>query len=113
MRELPGLLDREDIDLPPSMRPRIRELLEELWQRASRIVDLDDGIAGIAGASAGCQRLMAIPGVGPLGATVLGMEPGDACAFRNGRDFAACLGLNPRQALNGRQKPIAGNQQER
>ena len=39
MRELPGLLDREDIDLPPSMRPRIRELLEELWQPASRIVE--------------------------------------------------------------------------
>ena len=51
MRELPELLDREDTDLPPAMRPRIRELLEGLWQPASRIMDLDGKVASIAEAA--------------------------------------------------------------
>ena len=108
MRELPELLDREDIDLPPSMRPRIRELLEELWQLDSRIVDLDAEIAGIAAASADCQRLMTIPGIGPLTATVLSMKLGDASAFRNGREFAAYLGLTPRQVSTGGKNRLLG-----
>ena len=108
MRELPELLDREDIDLPPSMRPRIRKLLEELWQLDSRITDLDAVIAGIAEASADCQRLMTIPGVGPLGATVLSMKLGDASAFRSGREFAAYLGLAPRQASTGGKDRLLG-----
>jgi transposase len=42
------------------------------------------------------KRLSAIPGIGPLGAMLLSIKAGDARAFRSGRDFAAWLGLTPK-----------------
>ena len=44
-----------------------------------------------------CQRLRSIPGIGPIGATAVVATMGDPKAFRNGRHFAAFLGLVPRQ----------------
>jgi transposase len=42
------------------------------------------------------HRLAALPGVGPIGATLLGIKVTDARAFKSGRDFAAWLGLTPK-----------------
>jgi transposase len=47
------------------------------------------------------QRLMTIPGVGPLTASVLAAEVGDGKQYRCGRDFAASVGLVPRQYSTG------------
>lgn len=41
-------------------------------------------------------RLAKLPGVGPIGATLLAIKVGDACAFRSGRDFSAWIGLTPK-----------------
>ena len=108
MRELPALLGHDDIDLSASMGLRIRQLLEELARLESRILDLEREIVSWAQASADCKRLMTIPGVGPLGATVLSMKLGDAQAFRNGREFAAYRGLTPRQHSTGGKNRMLG-----
>jgi transposase len=42
------------------------------------------------------RRLMEVPGVGPIGAALLVMKVPDPRAFRSGRDFAAWLGLTPK-----------------
>src|SRR4029453_17297413 len=47
------------------------------------------------------QRLMSIPGVGPITASVLAAEVGDGKQYRCGRDFAASIGLVPRQYSTG------------
>jgi len=47
------------------------------------------------------KRLMTIPGVGIIGATVIAATVPDASLFRSGRDFAAWLGLVPRQHSSG------------
>lgn len=47
------------------------------------------------------QRLMAIPGVGPLLASALVATVADPSIFRSGRDLAAWIGLVPRQASSG------------
>jgi transposase len=47
------------------------------------------------------RRLQAIPGIGPLTASALVASVGDAKVFRNGRQFAAWLGLVPRQNSSG------------
>jgi transposase len=47
------------------------------------------------------QRLMSIPGVGPITASVLAAEVGDGKQYRCGRDFAASVGLVPRQYSTG------------
>jgi len=42
------------------------------------------------------RRLAQIPGVGPIGATLLAIKVADASAFKSGRDFAAWIGLTPK-----------------
>ena len=50
---------------------------------------------------AGCERLMSVPGIGPIiaSATVAAIGTGDT--FTKGRDFAAWLGLVPKQISTG------------
>ena len=47
------------------------------------------------------QRLATIPGIGPLIASAITATVADAAAFRSGREFAAWLGLTPRQKSTG------------
>src|ERR1700758_1942370 len=55
-----------------------------------------------------CQRLMTIPGIGPITATALVAAVGDVGVFKNGRQFAAWLGLVPRQHSTGGQTRLLG-----
>ncbi|CAB3807685.1 IS110 family transposase ISRta3 [Pararobbsia alpina] len=57
---------------------------------------------------AACQRLAAIPGIGPLTATALVATIGDPAAFKSGRELAACLGLVPRQNGTGGKVRLGG-----
>lgn len=54
------------------------------------------------------QRLMSIPGVGPITASVLAAEVGDGKQYRCGRDFAASIGLVPRQHSTGGKNNLLG-----
>jgi transposase len=54
---------------------------------------------------AASQRLAAIPGVGIITVTALAATVADATVFRSGREFAAFLGLVPRQnSLGGKER---------
>ena len=55
----------------------------------------------ISAADAGCTRIRQIPGVGPVVATATVAAIGNGAAFRKGRDFAAWLGIVPRQYSTG------------
>jgi len=55
-----------------------------------------------------CQRLMTIPGIGPITATALVAAVGDMGVFNNGRQFAAWLGLVHRQHSIGGQTHLLG-----
>jgi transposase len=55
-----------------------------------------------------CQRLMTIPGVGPMTATALIAAVGHVGVFKNGRQFAAWLGLVPKQHSTGGQMRLLG-----
>ena len=61
-----------------------------------------------AAASENCRRLMKIPGVGALSATMLEAMIGDADAFKNGRELSAWLGLTPRQHSTGGKSVLPG-----
>lgn len=54
------------------------------------------------------KRLMQLPGIGLITATLLGSELGNGSAFRNGRSFAAYLGLTPRQHSSGGKSTLLG-----
>ena len=55
----------------------------------------------IARREIGCQRLMSVPGIGPIISSAMVDAVGDGAAFSTGRDFAAWLGLVPRQISTG------------
>src|SRR5499426_1488066 len=55
-----------------------------------------------------CQRLQTIPGIGPISATAILAAISDATQFKNGRQFAAWLGLVPKQHSTGGQPRLLG-----
>ena len=62
----------------------------------------------IASSDAACQRLQRIPGIGPLIATAIVAAIGNGAAFRKGREFAAWMGLVPRQHSTGGKAKLFG-----
>jgi transposase len=83
-------------------------LYQELLRLDQRIIEYDGRIARLAEQSAACQRVMSIPGIGPLTATALVAAAGDAKVFRSGREMAAWLGLVPRQHSTGGKARLLG-----
>lgn len=69
---------------------------------------LTQQITAIARQDAACQRLVEIPGFGPLSATALVAAIGKGTDFRKGRDLAAWLGLVPRQKSTGGKPTLLG-----
>ena len=86
----------------------LAQLQGELRQLQSQIDQADARIAKAAREQEACQRLMAIPGVGPLTATAVVASIGNGAEFRKGRSFAAWLGLVPKQeSTGGKQKLLS------
>jgi transposase len=100
----------EDAEL--NISPRLRTLLARVWQEWKQfeidIADASDEIERISSEDAGCKRLRQIPGVGPLVSTATVAAIGNGAAFRKGRDFAAWLGLVPRQYSTGGKAKLYG-----
>jgi transposase len=100
-RALPEILEDGDNGIPGIAREVFADAGQQLRELDVRIAAYDRRIAALARASAPVQRLMKIEGVGPVTATALVASVGDAKVFRNGRQFAAWLGLTPRQHSTG------------
>ena len=87
------------------LSPRMVRVIEGLagdWRRLDeRIEGLSDEIEALARQDAGCERLMSVPGIGPIISSAMVAAIGTGEAFSKGRDFAAWLGLVPRQMSTG------------
>jgi transposase len=82
--------------------------LEQLAALQRWIDELAFEIAEIFKRNESCQRLATIPGIGPLVATALFSGVGDPLQFKNGRQFAAWLGLTPKQRSSGGKSKLGG-----
>jgi transposase len=106
--QMPSMLENADQNLTP----RMRNLLAHLWQEWKclncDIEEVSDELEAIACQDAACQRLRQIPGVGPLVSTATVAAIGNGAAFRKGREFAAWLGLIPRQHSTGGKARLLG-----
>jgi len=79
-----------------------RQVLARQWERQNAdICKLETLIVRAAKTDEVARRLMAIPGLVPLGATAILAAVPDARVFKTARDFAAWLGLTPRQFSTG------------
>ena len=101
-------LANEATKLTPSSQELFQQLLEELAALDTRIATYDAQLAQVAQTHPVCQRLMTIPGLGELTATALVAAVSDASQFKNGRQFAAWLGLVPRQHSTGGKARLLG-----
>jgi transposase len=90
------------------VRALIGELQQELAELDRRIATYDRRIRELYRSSALCQRLGKVEGIGPLSATALIAAVGDRQCFKNGRQFAAWLGLVPRQRSSGGRARLFG-----
>jgi transposase len=99
--ELPGILAAPSDALSSRMMRIIEELAAD-WRRLDeRIEQLSSEIELLARSDAGCERLMSVPGIGPVISSAMVAAIGAGDAFSKGRDFAAWLGLVPRQMSTG------------
>jgi transposase len=99
-------------DADSNLTPRMRTLLNRLWVEW-RQLDFDietatQDIERIAGEDEACIRLRQIPGIGPLVSTAMVAAVGNGAAFGRGREFAAWLGLVPRQNSTGGKAVLGG-----
>jgi len=99
--ELPRLLAAPPEVLSPRMVLIIEGLASDWRGLDTRIEDLSAEIEDLASRDAGCERLMSIPGIGPIISTAMVAAIGTGDGFSKGRDFAAWLGLVPRQISTG------------
>ena len=99
--ELPGILATRTDALSPRML-RILEDLSADWRRLdARIEGLSSEIEALARQDKGCERLMTVPGIGPIISSAMVAAIGTGDAFSKGRDFGAWLGLVPKQLSTG------------
>ncbi|WP_333606333.1 IS110 family transposase [Novosphingobium sp.] len=99
------LEDELGSSLPEAARAMFRVMLGMLEVLDGRIAELDKEIARRAREDEVARRLMTIPGIGPIAATAIAALAPPAQSFKRGRDFAAWLGLTPRQmSTGGKQK---------
>lgn len=90
------------------VRSLMRELQAEMAEIDDRIATYDRRIREIFRSSEQCQRLGKIEGIGPVTATALIAAVGDRTCFKNGRQFAAWLGLVPKQRSSGGRARLFG-----
>jgi transposase len=100
-RALPLVLEDAENGLPGLAREVIVELQDRLQDLDQRLATYDRRIAQLASQNTIAQRLMQLEGVGAVTATAIVATIGNGKAFKNGRQFAAWLGLVPRQYSSG------------
>jgi transposase len=88
-------------ELPVLARRAIEDLLVHLRTLDERIAAYDRELEQQARQSEPAQRLMKIRGIGTLSASAIVATVGNARDFKSGRQFAAWLGLTPRQHSSG------------
>jgi transposase len=90
---------------PDVLSPRMMRIIEDLagdWRRLDeRIEGLSNEIKAVAHHDPACERLMTVPGIGPIISSAMVAAIGNGAVFAKGRDFGAWLGLVPKQISTG------------
>lgn len=96
-----ALVEDETFDLPALIREECQDLMAQITEKTARITERTTKLKALAAQSDRARRLQTMPGVGPLTALAVEAFGPDMALFKTGRDFAAWLGLVPRQHSSG------------
>lgn len=105
---LPLVLEDAENELTPLSRELISDLHEELKDLDVQVLLYDKKVEMVFKSNEVCQNIEKIDGVGKIVATAMVASVGDAGVFKNGRQFAAWLGLVPSQHSSGGKSRLGG-----
>lgn len=98
---LAAIIDSDDGVLPPTVRQLARLLLDQIAGLAEKVAGLDAELRRRVMTDDTARRLTTIPGVGAVTAAAITTLAPPMETFSKGRDFAAWVGLTPRQHSSG------------
>jgi len=101
LKRIEALIEDPACDLPALIITECRDLLTQITEKSDRIDAKTKALKELAAATDTARRLQTMPGVGPLTALAVEAFAPDMAQFKCGRDFAAWLGLVPRQYSSG------------
>jgi len=107
-RQLPEILEDGENELPDLYRPTLNLLYGRLRDLRDDLEQLNCEIETLVRQNPVCQRLTELEGVGPISSVLLYATLGTGEAFVNGRQFAAYLGLTPKQFSSGGKVNLVG-----
>ena len=107
-QQVPLILEDAENGLPMAYRPVLHRMFQRFRATEEDLAFLDEQIKSIVKSNDGCRRLLALEGVGPIGALLLYATLGTGKAFKNGREFSAYLGLTPKQYSSGGKTNLIG-----
>jgi transposase len=105
---LPEILGENPKNMSMIILKCLATLFEKFKFLDEEIIGYDKMIRSMFRENETCQKLATIPGIGELSATILASILGTGGAFKNGRHFAAFLGLVPRQHSSGGKERLLG-----
>ena len=101
LNRMTALVEDETADLHTLIREECLDLLAQIAEKTARIIEHTTKLKTLAAESDSARRLQTMPGVGPLTAVAVEAFGPDMAQFKSGRDFAAWLGLVPKQHSTG------------
>src|SRR6201987_5238299 len=102
------VMDETDGRVPDIARQVLKMIVSQIEDTQTRIVGLETRVLAWHKSNPVSQRLATIPGIGPIIATAIAATVADPNIFRSGREFAAWLGLVPRQNSTGGKIRLGG-----
>jgi transposase len=105
--ELPLALEL-DSELTPVMLDMLNRLKDLIAKLDDEIQTVEDRLKNLAQENRDYDRLLQVPGVGPMTASLFLASVGDVKVFKNGRHLAAWVGLVPRQHSSGGSSKLMG-----
>lgn len=105
-RQVAGVLEDAENGLPWRLRTLLAEAREDLAHLDDQLGKINARLQALALQDPLCQRLQAIEGIGPISATALAASLGEGQRFTRARQFAASLGLVPREHSSGDQRRL-------
>ena len=108
LRTLPEVLEDGDNELPDLYRPTLHRMYTRLLELREDIEAMTEEVTRLVKEHPICSKLTALEGIGPIGALLLYATMGSGKAFSGSREFAAYLGLAPRQFSSGGKTNIVG-----
>lgn len=108
LKQVIALLDEAGANVPDGVKEIARLYLDQIAVLTERIDELSARLHGAASQSVEMRRLRTMPGVGPVTASAIMAFAPDLRVFSSGRNFAAWLGLVPRQRSTGGKTRLGG-----